>query len=145
MSTESSTGTSGRVRPLRLLAALLLSLVVITASNFGLTVIGTAIFSAPDDFCAFQLKYSVPMTLEWVALATVVWGLLIHYTSRPAWWFYQVTRVFVAVAWVSSLFALASWRSVLGVVTLDIMVVVGATVTYLALTRIAPTNQLTTA
>jgi hypothetical protein len=145
MSTESSTGTSGRVRPLRLLAALLLSLVVITASNFGLTVIGTAVFSAPDDFCAFQAHYSVPMTLEWVTLATIVWGLLVHYTSRPAWWFYQVSRVFVGVAWVSSLFALASWRSVLGVVTLDIMVVVGATVTYLALTRIAPTNQLTTA
>src|SRR5882757_3077138 len=105
MSTESSTGTSGRVRPLRLLAALALSLVVITASNAGLSMIGTAVFSAPDDFCAFLPQNSVPMTLEWVALAT--------------------------------------WRSVLGVVTLDIMVVVGATVTYLALTRIAPTDQLT--
>ncbi|QUQ67750.1 hypothetical protein [Kutzneria sp. CA-103260] len=145
MSTESSTGTPGRVRPLRLLVALALSLVVISASNYLLTVIGTAIFSAPDDFCAFQLRYSVPMTLEWVALATIVWGVLVHYTTRPAWWFYQVTRVFVVVAWAASLFTLATWRSVLGVVTLDIMVVVGATVTYLALTRIAPTNQLATA
>jgi len=143
MSTESSTGTSGRVRPLRLLAALALSLVVITASNAGLSMIGTAVFSAPDDFCAFLPQNSVPMTLEWVALATILWGLLVHYTSRPAWWFYQVTRVFVAGSWVASLLALATWRSVLGVVTLDIMVVVGATVTYLALTRIAPTDQLT--
>ncbi|MFI9382306.1 hypothetical protein [Kutzneria sp. NPDC052558] len=145
MSTKSPTGTSGRVSPLRLLAAFLLSLVVISASNYGLTLIGTAIFSAPDDFCAFQPRYSVPMTLEWVALATVVWGALVHYNRRPAWWFYQLSRGFVAAAVLSSLFALATWRSVLGVVTLDIMVVVGATVTYLALTRIAPTSQLATA
>ncbi len=145
MSTESSTSTPGRVRPLRMLAALVLSLLVISVSNYGLTVIGTAVFSAPDDFCAFQLKYTAPMTLEWVALATILWGVLVHYTSRPAWWFYQLTRVFVVVAWASSLFALATWRSVLGVVTLDIMVVVGATVTYLAMTRIAPTKHFATA
>jgi hypothetical protein len=126
-----------------LLAALALSLVVITASNAGLSVIGTVIFSAPDDFCAFLPRYSLPMTLEWVALATVAWGLLCHYSSRHGWWFYQGTRVLVAMCWLVSLFALATWRSVLGVVTLDLMVVVGATVTYLALTRIAPTDRLT--
>ena len=140
MSTELSTSTPGRVRPLRLLAALALSLAVITASNAGLSVIGTAIFSAPDDFCAFLPRNSVPMTLEWVALATIGWGLLAHYTVRAKWWFYQGTRVFVLVSWVVSLLALATWRSVLGVVTLDLMVVVGATVTYLALTKIAPTE-----
>ena len=112
MSTESSTGTPGRVRPLRLLAALAVSLVVITASNAGLSMIGTAVFSAPDDFCAFLPRYSVPMTLEWVVVATVLWGLLTHYAARPVWWFYQVTRVFVVVSWVASLFALATFRSV---------------------------------
>ncbi|MEV6612278.1 hypothetical protein [Kutzneria sp. NPDC051319] len=145
MSTELSTSTPGRVRPLRLLAALALSLAVITASNAGLSVIGTAIFSAPDDFCAFLPRNSVPMTLEWVALATIGWGLLAHYTVRAKWWFYQGTRVFVLVSWLASPLALATWRSVLGVVTLDLMVVVGATVTYLALTRIAPTTCRVTA
>jgi hypothetical protein len=143
MSTELPTSTPGRVRPLRLLAALALSLAVITISNAGLSVIGTAVFSAPDDFCAFLPQNSVPMTLEWVALATIGWGLLTHYTARAKWWFYQGTRVFVAVSWAASLLALATWRSVLGVVTLDLMVVVGATVTYLALTRIAPTKCFT--
>ena len=64
MSTDLSTSTSGRVRPFRLLAAIALSVVVITASNAGLSVIGTAVFSAPDDFCAFLPRNSVPMTLE---------------------------------------------------------------------------------
>jgi hypothetical protein len=140
MSTELPASTSGRVRPLRLLAALTLSLAVIMISNAGLSVIGTAVFSAPDDFCAFLPHNSVPMTVEWVALATVGWALLSHYAARAKWWFYQGTRVFVLVSWVVSLLALATWRSVLGVVTLDLMVVVGATVTYLALTKIAPTD-----
>jgi hypothetical protein len=141
MSTEFPTSTSGRVRPLRLLAALTLSLAVVTLSNAGLSVIGTAVFSAPDDFCAFLPHNSVPMTLESVTLATIAWGALSHYATRPKWWFYQGTRVFVLVSWAASLLALATWRSVLGVVTLDLMVVVGATVTYLALTRIAPTDS----
>ena len=145
MSTESPTSTSGRVRPLRLLAALTLSLAVIVASNAVLSAIGTTVFSAPDDFCAFLPQNSVPMTLEWVALATIAWGLLSHYSERAQWWFYQGTRVFVLVSWLASLLALATWRSVLGVVTLDLMVVVGATVTYLALTRIAPTTCRSTA
>jgi hypothetical protein len=139
MTTELSTGAPGRVRPLRLLAALLVSAVVIMASNAGLSVIGTAVFSAPDDFCAFVTRDSVPLTLELVAAATVAWALLSHYNRRPAWWFYQGLRVAVAVAWLLGLLALATWRSVLGVLTLDIMVVVGATVVYLAMTRIAPT------
>ncbi|GAA3437794.1 hypothetical protein [Kutzneria kofuensis] len=143
MATELPTSTPGRVRPVRLLAALVLSLAVITASNAGLSVIGIAVFSAPDDFCAFLPRNSVPMTLEWVALATVGWGLLSHYTARAKWWFYQGTRVFVVVSWVAGLFALATWRSVLGVVTLDLMVLIGATVTYLALTKIAPIDRVT--
>ena len=143
MATELPTGTAGPVQPLRLLAALALSVAVITASNAGLSVIGTAVFSAPDDFCAFLPQNSVPMTLEAAVLATVAWGLLSHYANRPAWWLYQGMRIFVAVSWLAGLFALATWRSVLGVVTLDIMVVVGATVIYLALTRIAPPCRLT--
>ena len=138
MSTELSTSTPGRVRPLRLLAAVALSVVVITASNAGLSVIGTAIFSAPDDFCAFLPQNSVPMTLEAVLLATVAWVLLSLRSARPTWWFYHGMRVFVLVSWLLSLLALATWRSVLGVVTLDIMLVIGATVIYLTMTRIAP-------
>jgi hypothetical protein len=49
----------------------------------------------------------------------------------------------VAVSWLLSLLALATWRSVLGVVTLDIMVVIGATVIYLTMTRIAPIGRTT--
>lgn len=138
MTTELSTSTPGRVRPLRLLAAVALSMVVITASNAGLSVIGTAIFSAPDDFCAFLPQNSVPMTLEAVVLAAVAWVLLSRRSARPAWWFYHGMRVFVLVSWLLSLLALATWRSVLGVVTLDIMLVIGATVIYLTMTRIAP-------
>ena len=145
MSTELSAGSPGRVRPFRLLAALVLSVVAITASNAGLTLIGKAVFSAPDDFCAFLPQNSVPITLEVVTLAATAWGLLNHYSPRPAWWFYQGMRVFVAVSWLLSLLALATWRSVLGVVTLDIMLAVGATVIYLAMTRIAPTVRVTTA
>jgi hypothetical protein len=145
MPTELSAGSPGRVRPFRLLAAFAVSLVAITVSNAGLTVIGRVVFSAPDDFCAFLPQNSVPMTLEAAALAATAWGLLTHYSPRPAWWFYQGTRVFVAVSWLLSLLALATWRSVLGVVTLDLMLVVGATVIYLAMTRIAPTVRVTTA
>ena len=143
MSTDLSTSTSGRVRPFRLLAAIALSVVVITASNAGLSVIGTAVFSAPDDFCAFLPRNSVPMTLEAVLLGALAWALLNRRAARPEWWFYHGMRVFVAVSWLLSLLALATWRSVLGVVTLDIMVVIGATVIYLTMTRIAPIGRAT--
>lgn len=143
MSTDLPTRTSGRVSPLRLVLAVALSVVVITASNTGLSVIGTAIFSAPDDFCAFLPQNSVPMTLEAVLLGAVGWLLLTRRAARPAWWFYQSMRIFVVVCWLASLLALATWRSVLGVVTLDIMVVIGATVIYLTMTRIAPIGRIT--
>jgi hypothetical protein len=126
-----------RIRPLRLLAALLLSDLVISVSNAALSMIGESVFSAPDDFCAFEVRNSMPVTLAALLLATVGWALLSVYSPRPAWWLYQALRIFVVTTAVLSLL-LVTWQSLLGVVTLDLMVVVGASVTYLALTRLAP-------
>ena len=138
MSSDVPARAVGRIRPLRLLAAFLLSDLVISLSNAALSVIGRSVFSAPDDFCAFEVRNSMPVTLTGLLLATVAWVLLSAYSPRPAWWLYQSLRIVVAATAVVSLLLLATWRSVLGVVTLDLMVVVGASVVYLALTRLAP-------
>jgi len=69
------------------------------------------------------------MTLEAVLLAAVAWVLLSRRSARPHGVLPRYAGVSAGVV-LLSLLALATWRSVLGVVTLDIMLVIGATVIY---------------
>lgn len=124
--------------PLRLVAAVVVSMVLVNLSNDGLSMLGRFVFSAPDDFCAFLPRWSVPVSVAAILATTIAWILLTRWARSPARQLYRGLRISVGVALAFSLLTMGSWRSMLGVVTLMLMILVGATVTYLALTRIAP-------
>ncbi|AHH95368.1 hypothetical protein GCM10010174_58820 [Kutzneria viridogrisea] len=127
-------------RAWRLAVAYLLSLAATTLSNAVLGPIGLVVFSAPDDFCAFEPHWSVPVSVAAISALTLTWALLAPRVRQPRLRFYQVVRGVVLASLLPSALLLVTWRSLLGVVTLVLMILVGASATYLALTRIAPAS-----
>jgi hypothetical protein len=131
--TRENTGDRGRPRPLRLAFAFLVALLVTLASNAVLTLTGCTVLSAPDELCARLPVWSVPVSVLAIAALTACWVAL----AGRGRLFYQLIRLVVLVSLAPGLLQLVTWRSLSGAITVLLMILVGATASYLALTRIA--------
>jgi hypothetical protein len=117
------------------------SIVATLVADAVLVAIGRAVFDPPGWFGPFHFGSYAPLTVLGVVGATVGWAILVQVSSRPRWVLWRAAIVVTVVLLIPDFVILPS-NPTGGVVTLMVMHITIAVVTYWALLSIAPASGM---
>jgi hypothetical protein len=102
-----------------------------------LVALGKAVFSTPSSFDPFHFGSYAPLTVLGVLAATIGWGILVRLSSQPIWVLTRAAIIVTLVLLVPDVLILPG-NPKTGVLTLMVMHVAIAIVSYSALRWISP-------
>jgi hypothetical protein len=108
------------------------------ASDAILAALAMAIFPSLRGFQHFQPLDYGKLTVIGVTVACVAWPIVTRISSQPRWLFLRLAVLVTLVLWLPDLWILIQGEPARGVLTLALMHLAIAFITYNALVRIAP-------
>ena len=123
---------------LRVLVALVISVVGSLAADALLVVVGEAIFPSTKGYVHFQFHDYAKLTIIGVVIACVAWPIVTRISSAPRWLFFRLAILVTLVLWVPDLYILYRGQPGRAVAVLMLMHLAIALVTYNCLVHTAP-------
>ena len=124
--------------PSRLAGAAALAAVVAVGIDALLALIGRSVFSVPASFTQFDPISYISLTVIGVIGASIGWAIIAAKAKDPGKLLFRLAVIVVPVTWLADAALLVAGESPIGVVILMIMHIGVGTITYFALSRIAP-------
>ena len=128
---------------LRVLVALVISVVGSLAVDAILVVAGEAVFPSTKGYVHFQFHDYARLTIVGVVIACVAWPIVTRISSSPRWVFLRMAVLVTGVLWLPDLYILAKGQPFRAVGVLMLMHLAIALVTYNALVHLAPAARTT--
>ena len=132
--------TPARRQPsaLRVLIALVISVVGSLAADAILVVAGEAVFPSTKGYVHFQFHDYAKLTIIGVVIACLAWPIVTRISSAPRWLFFRLAILVTLVLWLPDLYILDLGQPGRAVAVLMLMHLAIAVVTYNCLVHLAP-------
>jgi hypothetical protein len=122
----------------RVVLAIVISLVGSLAVDAVLVAIGEAVFPSTKDYVHFRFSDYSKLTIIGVIIACVAWPIVTRISSAPRWLFFRLAIVVTLVLFLPDLYILKQGQPAKAVAVLMCMHLAIALVTYNALVHLAP-------
>ena len=122
---------------LRVIVALIVSVVGSLAADALLVAIGTAVFPSTKGYVHFQFSDYAKLTVIGVVIACAAWPVVTRISSAPRWLFFRLAVAVTLVLWLPDLYILYRGAPGRAVAVLMVMHLAIALVTYNCLVHIA--------
>lgn len=126
---------------MRVLWVSVLSMVVSLAGDAGLVKWATSAFPSTKDYAHYRFVDYGPLTIVGVAGACLAWFAITRVTSSPRWLFFRLAVTVMFGLWIPDLYLFVRGEPTSAVLSLMLMHLVIALVTYNALVHLAPVRQ----
>ena len=123
---------------LRVLVALVISVVGSLAVDAILVVAGEAVFPSTKGYVHFQFRDYAKLTIIGVVIACVAWPIVTRISSAPRWLFFRLAILVTLALWLPDLYILERGQPGRAVAVLMLMHLAIALVTYNSLVHVAP-------
>jgi len=123
---------------LRVLVALVISVVGSLAVDAILVVAGEAVFPSTKGYVHFQFRDYAKLTIIGVVIACVAWPIVTRISSAPRWLFFRLAILVTLALWLPDLYILERGQPGRAVAVLMLMHLAIALVTYNCLVHISP-------
>jgi len=123
---------------LRVLVALVVSVVGSLAADAILVVAGEALFPSTKGYVHFQFHDYAKLTIIGVVIACVAWPIVTRISSAPRWLFFRLAILVTLALWLPDLYILYRGQPGRAVAVLMVMHLAIALVTYNCLVHTAP-------
>jgi hypothetical protein len=123
--------------PIRVVLAMLASILASLAADAIVVTIGQAIFSSTKGYSHFQFADYTKLTVIGVVIASAGWPVVTRITSAPRWLFLRLATGVTVVLWLPDLYIAYQGQPTDAIVVLMVMHVVIALVTYNLLVHVA--------
>jgi hypothetical protein len=126
----------------RVVVATIVSLAGSLIADAAIVAIGTKIFPSTKGYVHFRFSDYAKLTVIGVLIACAAWPVVTRISSAPRWMFFRMAILVTLVLWLPDLYILHQGQSGQAVAVLMSMHLAIALVTYNALVRIAPVQQV---
>jgi hypothetical protein len=126
----------------RVVVATIVSLAGSLIADAAIVAIGTKIFPSTKGYVHFRFSDYAKLTVIGVVIACAAWPVVTRISSAPRWMFFRMAILVTLVLWLPDLYILHQGQSGQAVAVLMSMHLAIALVTYNALVRIAPVQQV---
>jgi uncharacterized membrane protein YraQ (UPF0718 family) len=121
----------------RVIAALVVSVIGSLAADALLVAIGTRVFPSTKGYVHFQFHDYAKLTIIGVVIACLAWPIVTRISSTPRWLFFRLAILVTLVLWLPDLYILyrgEPWRAVAVLMAMHLAI---ALITYNGLVHIA--------
>jgi uncharacterized protein DUF6069 len=122
---------------IRVMAALVVSVIGSLAADAILVAIGTAVFPSTKGYVHFQFSDYAKLTIVGVVIACLAWPVVTRISSAPRWLFFRLAILVTLVLWLPDLYILYKGAPGRAVAVLMVMHLAIALITYHSLVHIA--------
>ena len=126
----------------RVVVATIISLAGSLIADAAIVAIGTKVFPSTKGYVHFRFSDYAKLTVIGVLIACAAWPVVTRISSEPRWMFFRMAILVTLVLWLPDLYILHQGQSGQAVAVLMSMHLAIALVTYNALVRIAPVQQV---
>jgi uncharacterized membrane protein YraQ (UPF0718 family) len=121
----------------RVIAALVVSVIGSLAADALLVAIGTRVFPSTKGYVHFQFHDYAKLTIIGVVIACLAWPVVTRISSAPRWLFFRLAVLVTLVLWLPDLYILYRGAPGRAVAVLMVMHLAIALITYTCLVHIA--------